>query len=581
MAVQSPRIFRPVDSDIYKLPADGPEGQWARLAHTPLTFRQRYFGLGLEKQLLLSRILTIHRQAAEEEMEGRAASAALLFEEATRLSERLWANQRLLHESLRAIFGDGVSDDEVALRGESLLRDVLAGVSLHFASRAETADPRRERHLTIADRFLALGEGSAEKAELRDAIAACRFGARWDSKQFSAAAAVAEGAADRTSAGIWTARAALAHFSGFVEALGEASDDLRRQTAVCSNAAAAVALLRNRHPLVREVYQCLGEIYRVYAISCANRDQLCQAIEKARLACVHAPRSPEMHDILQQIYAKADAVAGQIEQAEREIAGKAGVQLSSEARELKREAGLAQALKLEWPDTESSRWIVEHEAAAADHPYALDFLADAGAALDRFLPSSPSPLPEATRDRERALDWLFAARSYPQKAVLALGAVLLVISGAAYATDSVGKAARARHYPRIVAAAEAGDAATVAKDGHAFLSATVIGADPRDPDVRAMVAAAEDRLGPRQRRDEAARTVEAAQQAGRIEAVLTAGEAFFDNLPGSVDDPRRTQVATTYRRAFNSWLLAGSPNPKDAHLAAFRRLEPVLDRNGS
>jgi hypothetical protein len=156
-------------------------------------------------------------------------------------------------------------------------------------------------------------------------------------------------------------------------------------------------------------------------------------------------------------------------------------------------------------------------------------------------------------DREPLGYWFFGHRDYGAR-LIAIGAVVAVVVIAAAAVfDATESRVRASAYAAIVAAAPQDDEDTVVGEAKRFLTArTLRRADPRDDQVRTLLAEAQD--APRRRvRDAATAEAEAALKRGDDLAVMRAIEKFASAPPLNKNDTRAASLREIYAREFVRW----------------------------
>jgi hypothetical protein len=314
------------------------------LSRQELNFGQRKLGRRLRGADPLARILGLHRTAVIDELAGRAKAADLGFDEATRLAITLWSRPNILREAMASALATSGPPESFA---SEVLKKVLIGASLGFSLGADDGDARGERHLARVEQLAAyLASEDDAKAPLIDAARTRRVEQLLAMDRLGAAAELAldhfETRSPDEAWAVWTGELL---FADMVHSLkpGASEAQAAKNAGVCQAALLKMEKVRRRLPTAVELYNQLGEGFRILAVQEANAGRWADAVRAAATAALYEPTSAEAVKLAGEIKERIATLGAQIAAAEAQIRSSPNKRLSNSAEMLKSELGRARA----------------------------------------------------------------------------------------------------------------------------------------------------------------------------------------------------------------------------------------------
>lgn len=361
------RFFPPITPKLYQVSADAGEtaahirlsksGSQSQtnaravldLANRPLTCLQRGTGRGLDAQGRLGRLLWLHQQALDEELNGSWTRADFYWREIVRTLKRM-PSQAEVWVQLNERFGFSGDTDLGQHAGlydwvmTELFIDTLCALINGYLKQTETIEPGN-RALVYAERLRELLPLSNlpenDRWVLADTLVELQVNVYQAQKQYPAAISLCR-EMTRNFPDRWKYQDLIVEFETI-----RALNDMRNREGPASNLADArrllvahknLASLLESYPYNPRIYDTLGLVAQLRAVKLANGDELSDALLEIERSLVYAPHVYEAAQLRDQLWQQMGQLQDRIDDLERQIAQRPGAVLNAEGERFRKQA---------------------------------------------------------------------------------------------------------------------------------------------------------------------------------------------------------------------------------------------------
>jgi hypothetical protein len=340
-------LFPEISRALYESPAPaeaaGAGAEVLRLAHKNLSWKQRWLGLDLDPAARIVLLLSLHREAITEELQGRSLRADFLWREFHFRLARLWPDDGAWQALASVSFGQ----EDIRRR---LLEEIF--IDAHCAlynGRARAPDAvAPDDRVFVHSRYvaqladLAGIEGDQARALIEPA-ARLQIDALKRAKKWHEAIRACQQVLERFPG----AREFQAELAGLLSlsvfsALRnkETATDCRADAAELKKAIGRVELARERFPVHPGFYEALAQCWHVRAVKLANGGELADALAAAAWARCYDPHSEELAGLESQLSGMMQGLQEQVKQLRAELATHSGATLNETGQRMLAQASL-------------------------------------------------------------------------------------------------------------------------------------------------------------------------------------------------------------------------------------------------